>query len=128
MSYASALHPLVNQRDVLSLVMANLHAGVNATANALTAARAESLKAARANRERAVRVLALAEQTKPGGEESIEDPEQRAQLDALRQDTRAARRQYRSVKSVVGAMVAASGVDWAEDEELKELVLDDEEL
>ena len=123
-----ALHPLVDQRDILSLASANLAAGVSATANALTAARTQNMVAMRQNRELAARVLALAAKTKTGGAESIEDLEVRVRLQELKDETRASRRQYRIIKSVVGAVVAASGVDWAEDEELRELVLDDEEL
>ena len=123
-----ALHPLVDQRDVLSLVMSNLAAGVDSIATALTATRVEGLKAAQENRKLAARVLEVASKTRPEGVEGVEDEEEKAKLRELQEKTRVTRRQYRIVKSVVSAMVAASGVNWAENDELQELVLDDEEL
>ena len=91
----------------------------------LTGVRTENLKAMQQNRELTAKILALAAKTKQGNAEDIQNPDLRTELDELRQETRESRKQYRIIKSVVSAMIAASGVDWA-DTALQELVLDDE--
>ena len=56
-----------------------------------------------------------------------EDPRFSAELRQAMEDTATAKRRYRMMKSVIAATIAGSGVDWARDDELRGLVLDDEE-
>ena len=79
------------------------------------------------NRELTATLLDLAEKTKTQDISSIEDPLLKEQLEALHAETKVAKRNYRIMKSVVGTVVAGSGVDWSENEELCQLVLDAEE-
>ena len=55
------------------------------------------------------------------------DPETQSEIESLKEDLRSSRLKRRILKSVVSAMVAGSGLNWAEDERLRELVLDNEE-
>ena len=50
-------------------------------------------------------------------------PRLRAELDRLDGEVRAGRRRWRGLKGTASAGVAGSGVDWAVDPELRELVL-----
>ena len=72
-------------------------------------------------------LLGLTNQLKEQDVDNIDDIELRSQLDTLQVDTKEARRRLRIVKSVVAAVVAGSGIDWARDDELRDLVLDAEE-
>lgn len=55
------------------------------------------------------------------------DPGLRAEIADLDVQVRASRRKWRVVKAVAAAVVAGSGVDWARDPELRDVVLDDED-
>ena len=121
------LHPIIDHRDVLSLVQTNLAASLQTTLNTLTTTRTENLKAIQKNQELTATLLDLADQTKAEDIDSIEDPRIREELQALQRETKDSKRRYRIVKSLVGAVVAGSGVDWSRDEQLRQLMLDDEE-
>ena len=49
------------------------------------------------------------------------------QLDEAEEDSAEARKRWRIMKSVVAAIIAGSGIDWARDDSLRELVLDEED-
>jgi hypothetical protein len=51
----------------------------------------------------------------------------RGKLEAEEQALRKARAEWRVLKGVVGGVVVGSGVNWAEDKELVEIVMDDGE-
>lgn len=55
------------------------------------------------------------------------DPELRRRIENVRNDTKESQGRWRIMKSVVAAIIAGSGIDWARDEDLRELVLDDED-
>ena len=122
-----ALHPLIDQRDVLSLVQTNLSARLQTTLNSITTARTENLRAIKKNQDLTAAVLNLADRTKPQNIESVDDPSLKEQLESLQRETKDSKRKYRIIKSLVGTVVASSGVDWSSSEELCQLVLDAEE-
>ncbi len=59
--------------------------------------------------------------------EDVADEEVRTRLEGLDREIAEKRRAWRVMKSLVAGVVAGSGVDWAGDDELVELVLDDED-
>ena len=59
--------------------------------------------------------------------EEVKDARVRGELERLEEESKAARREWRVWKSVVGGIVAGSGVDWAGDPKLLEVVLDAED-
>lgn len=67
------------------------------------------------------------EETKSRPEERIDDPKIRTKLEKLKEEARNSRLKWRVMKSVVSATIAGSGLNWALDDELRDLVLDDEE-
>ena len=79
------------------------------------------------NRELANTLFDLANRLKKQNAQEISDPDVRAQLDRLRIDTKEVKGRWRMVKSVVATMIAGSGIDWAKDDDLRDLVLDDED-
>jgi hypothetical protein len=48
-------------------------------------------------------------------------------LESLEAKSRAERQKWEMVKSVVSATIVASGVDWARDDDLRRLVMDEME-
>lgn len=72
-------------------------------------------------------MLDLAGKLKAQNIDEIDDPELRTQLDDLRGDIKESKARWRIMKSVVAAIIAGSGVDWARDGDLRDLVLDEED-
>lgn len=87
----------------------------------------ENIITGRENIELATQMLALAKETSSQGKESIQDSEVRAQLDELERDMKKSRQRWRIMKNTTSAVIVGSGIDWARDPELLEIVLDDDE-
>ena len=86
----------------------------------------DNIRAMEKNRSLTVTLLALAKKVQDQRDEVSKDPRLGAQLDEMRKDTATARQRWRIMKSVIAAVVAGSGLDWAGDESLREVVLDEE--
>lgn len=86
---------------------------------------AEHILVARKNAELAKKMIALAEEA-DSQKDDIQDPEVRAQLDELEEAVKVSRQRWRIMKGTASAVVAGSGVDWARNPTLRELVLDDD--
>ncbi|PYH90862.1 hypothetical protein BO71DRAFT_452462 [Aspergillus ellipticus CBS 707.79] len=119
-----ALLRLVNRRDVLSLVHENLNSVQSATLQKLSNLEVENSQIHRKNQELVRELLALTEDDESWKEE-LEDPELKAQLEQLEADHQKSKAKWETMKNVASAMVVGSGVNWAEDEKLTALVLDD---
>ena len=104
----------------------NLSTSLQSTLNSFSEAEAQNLIHHRKNKDLADSLLTLCGKLRETRLEDIEDPHLRKQLELLGSSTKESRRKWRVMKSVVGAIVAGSGVDWAHDDELRDLVLDDE--
>ncbi|KAI5293136.1 hypothetical protein KEM52_005803, partial [Ascosphaera acerosa] len=76
--------------------------------------------------QRLVQAILAITQKEESWRDEITDPKARAQLATLETALSQATAKYRLLKHVVSATVAASGVDWAGDARLTELILDDE--
>ena len=122
-----ALHPLLDQRDVLSVAHANLSTSLHSTLVALSSAELQHIACIAKNRGLTTTLLDLTRRLKAQNSGNIDDPDVRAQLDRLSIDGKEVKRRWRMLKSVVATMIAASGVDWARDDELRDFVLDDED-
>ncbi|KAF2097632.1 hypothetical protein NA57DRAFT_77885 [Rhizodiscina lignyota] len=121
------LLPLINERDILTMVSSTLSKDLSNAMNSLSASEIENMQVVAKNQELATVMLALAEETKAQDAHDIADTDLRNQLDDLDAQVRVARRDWRIMKSVVSGVVAGSGLNWAKDEKLRELVLDDED-
>ena len=100
---------------------------LQSTLNELTSVGTENIVTMRKNQDLTATLFSLIDQLKAPKIEDIEDVELRAQVESLEVDLKEAKRRWRIVKSLVVAVVTGSGVNWAQDEELRDLVLDDEE-
>ena len=100
---------------------------LQSTLNELTSVGTDNIVTMRKNQDLTATLFSLIDQLKAPKIEDIEDVELRAQVESLEVDLKEAKRRWRIVKSLVVAVVTGSGVNWAQDEELRDLVLDDEE-
>lgn len=87
---------------------------------------AENMRAMEKNRALTATLFALAKEVQAQRDEVTNDLRFCAQLDGLRNVAAIAKQRWRIMKSVVAAVVAGSGVDWARDDTLRDLVLDEE--
>lgn len=88
---------------------------------------ADNIRAMGENRISTKALLALTKEVRAPRDEATKDAKFGAQLEALRNDVAIARQRWRIMKSVVAAVVAGSGADWARDDTLRDLVLDEED-
>ncbi|KUL91916.1 hypothetical protein ZTR_01201 [Talaromyces verruculosus] len=119
-----ALLPLVNRRDVLSLVYENLANTRTATVEALSNAEVENLRLMEQNKGLASELLELTAQ-ETSWRNRVDDEAVIAQMEDIEQEYKKTRAQRDTIKSVISALVVGSGVDWARDDRLRNLVLDE---
>ncbi|KAF2107884.1 centromere protein H (CENP-H)-domain-containing protein [Lophiotrema nucula] len=119
--------PLITERDVVSMVHGSLNSRLTTITDALSEAEKGNIEANKINRELAQTLLALAEDLKAQSTEDIGDPNLRNRVKAVEKDVKDSRRKMKILKGVLAGMIVGSGMNWAEDEVLRELVMDDEE-
>ena len=71
-------------------------------------------------------MLALAQEANTQRKEDIEDPTVRQELEDLEAEMRISRQRFRIMKGTASATIAGSGIDWARDPKLLEIVLDED--
>ncbi|MCJ1385642.1 hypothetical protein MMC17_008765 [Xylographa soralifera] len=121
------LQPLVADRDIVSMAHTNLSAMCQTVMDTLTLTETQSIAILRKNQQLTTDLLGLTDQLEAQVFDKTDNPELRHTLDELQDDAKEARRRWRIMKSLVSAIIAGSGVDWAHDESLRDLVLDDED-
>ena len=121
------LHPLIDRRDVLSIAYTNLYSHLQSLLKDTTRAEAEVITALKKNKELTTVFLDGVEGARVLQDNITKDLRLKAELVDAREATTTARKRWRIMKSVVGAIIAGSGVDWARDDTLRNLVLDDED-
>ncbi|KFY42224.1 hypothetical protein V494_02523 [Pseudogymnoascus sp. VKM F-4513 (FW-928)] len=120
------LLPLIQQRDDASTELAATAAQVLAAREALTAVEAERVVLSRSNTELAGKMVGLAEQVEVQKKGDISDPELRGKIEEMEREVRRSRQRWRLMKGVASGVVAGSGMDWARDEKLRALVLEED--
>jgi hypothetical protein len=93
----------------------------------LTVTESEHIVASRKNVELAATMIALAEEANTQKKEDIQDPAVREQVAELEEALNISRQRWRIMKGTASAIVSGSGIDWARDEALRELVMDVDE-
>ncbi|GIK01589.1 hypothetical protein Aspvir_005627 [Aspergillus viridinutans] len=119
-----ALLPLVNRRDVLSLTHENLMNAHNATLRELSNVEVQNLQLHQKNQE-LVRQLLESTKDDASWREALDDDDLKAQLEQLEADRKNSKSRWEVMKSIASAIVVGSGVNWAEDDELTALVIDE---
>jgi hypothetical protein len=119
------LSTLIDRRDVLSMAHTNISSDLKSTLDSLLEAQTENRNAMRKNQELASVLLGLAQESEDGDRDEITDPELKRHLEDLEGEIGVGKSKWIILKNVMSAVVVGSGVDWARDERLRELVVDD---
>jgi hypothetical protein len=119
--------PLITENDTVSMIHGSLASRLLSNQRAISTAGQANTLASRNNRELSATMLALAEDMKAQSAKDIEDPRLRDQVSAIDRELKDSRRRTKTLKGLISAMIVGSGINWAADEDLTELVMDDEE-
>jgi hypothetical protein len=119
--------PLIAENDTLSMVHGALSARLASSTRALCAAEQANIAANQKSRDLSQTMLALAEELKSQSAKDIEDPNLRIEIDAVEKELKESRKRAKTLKGILSAMIVGSGINWAADEALCELVMDDED-
>lgn len=126
-SLEQRLLPLLLERDVVTMLHATVTSKLQSVHSRTADLEQENIEMIVQNKALAQRMLALVNDVKAEKIEEVTDARMRAQLEQLEEECVRARREWRVMKSVVAGIVAGSGVRWAEDPKLLEVVMDDED-
>ncbi|KAI9717289.1 MAG: hypothetical protein M1812_004816 [Candelaria pacifica] len=122
----SALLPLIEKRDLLSMTHAQLSTDMSTLDDSLSALMTDNIRLWERNRELAQTLTRMAEVSKTSRIEDVKDARHRSQLELLKQENRVRKSRWRLMKGVVSTVVVGSAVDWARNNELRELVVDED--
>jgi len=120
------LAPLIRQRDDVSITLTQLSTRVLLARDELKEVESEHIVIASKNAELATTMLALAEEADTQRKGAIDDPKVRQLLDDLEASMKTSRQRWRIMKGTASATIAESGVDWARDPKLLEILLDND--
>lgn len=119
--------PLITENDAVSMLHGMLASKLSTATRALGAAEQGNMASNKENRRLSVAVLELAEKVKAQSIDEIGDPLLRQQVEKADQSVKTSRRRTKILKGILSAMIVGSGINWAADEALHELVMDNEE-
>lgn len=119
-----SLLPLINRRDILALAHENLTSAHHSTIKTLSDRETENLQINKRNQQLAHELLELTRHDASWKEE-VNDENLQKQLKELEVEQKRIKAKWETIKSVASAVIVGSGVNWAEDEALYALVLDD---
>ncbi|KAM3071339.1 hypothetical protein ACMFMG_008931 [Clarireedia jacksonii] len=120
------LLPLIQQRDTASEKLAQLSNSIYSAREDITKVSIEHIVTSRKNVELSNQMIGLADQANANGKNDIKDPKVRAELDGLEAEMKTSKQRWRIMKNTASAVIVGSGVDWARDPKLLEIVLDDD--
>lgn len=122
---------MLTERDSISSTLATQNTELHSVLTELAEVEGRALRLSRENVALAARLLSLAKQTHRGKAEVLAgEAGHAAEIAELEAGVKASRQRWRVLKGTASAIVAGSGVDWASDAELRDMVLDpvDDEL
>ncbi|KAK7426166.1 hypothetical protein QQZ08_007332 [Neonectria magnoliae] len=120
------LLPYVERRDDAAISVAKQATASDKQRAELTAVQSETLRVSRQNVESTAELLKLAEEAKKKKTGLNDNPEVRQEQETLEAKVKESKQRWRVMKGVAIGVVVGSGVDWAQDDELRETILDPE--
>ncbi|RDA94177.1 hypothetical protein CP533_6639 [Ophiocordyceps camponoti-saundersi (nom. inval.)] len=121
------LLPLVERRDEAAVAVAGQASDMETTRNRLTSVHVETAHAARRNVELTTELCDLADQLRQRQVgTNVDSPGTRGAIEQLKKQVESRRKRWRAIKGVASGVVCGSGIDWADDDDLCEMVLDPE--
>lgn len=118
----------MEQRDQSSSTLSQQSTDLRALLDGIMDVESESLRLGRENVDLASQLLDLAAQADRNKADAVNtDPEWAAEISRLEDQVKLSRQRRRVLKETASAVVMGSGVDWARDAELRDIVLDPED-
>ncbi|KAK3941822.1 centromere protein H (CENP-H)-domain-containing protein [Diplogelasinospora grovesii] len=118
------LLPWAQQRDMTAVEVAKQCSDLQATRTQLAELEVQSLELSRRNVELASQALRLAEHVQAYSMESVGNMPLKQQIGEVENGLKASRARWKIIKGAASAVVAGSGIDWARDKHLRDIVLD----
>lgn len=109
------------------MVHSYLTSKLAATSQAVGVAEQGNMEENARNQALAKTLLELTSAMKTQSKNDIQDPQLRNKVEGVEKEVKESRRRMRNLKCILSAMIVGSGIDWAEDEVFRELVMDDED-
>lgn len=117
------LLPFIEKRDQLSIKLTSLTSQISSVMNELTKVETEHITIASQNANSAKKMIALAEEANTWQRDGI-TPKAREKLHEMEESIKTSRQRWRIMKGTASSTVVGSGIDWARDPKLLEIVLD----
>lgn len=110
---------------MLSLIYENLARSHSACLESLNNAEIENMKINDENQKLVRKLFEYTEPHEETGKNLITDPKLKEKVEEVEAENKRKKADWVTMKRIVSAIIVASGVDWASDEILRELVLDE---
>ncbi|KAG8674435.1 hypothetical protein FPOAC2_00454 [Fusarium poae] len=120
------LLPYIERRDEVSVLVATQASQTNEVWKALTKVQGDTLQKSRQNVTLAAELFELADQAKLKKRVSPNNSKMMKEQERLEAEVKASKQKWRVMKGVAGGIIVGSGVDWVQDDELRDVVLDPE--
>ncbi|EQL01703.1 Centromere protein Cenp-H [Ophiocordyceps sinensis CO18] len=125
-SPARDLLPYIERRDEAVMSVARQAADVETLRSQLTQTQADTARISRKNVELAAELCELADRAKQKRTGRLDSAETQSAVARLEDEVASRRKRWRVIKGVASGIVFGSGIDWARDDELCDMVLDPE--
>lgn len=109
---------------MLALAQENLASAHDLVLKQLSDAEVENLKINQENQELVRDLLELTKEDS-SWRERLQDVDLASQLDQIEAELKMSKAKWETMKNIASAMVVGSGVDWADDDTLRAMVLDE---
>lgn len=120
----SALLRLVNRRDVLALAHENLASAHELVLKQMSNLEVDNLRINQENQELVRQLLELTKEDS-SWRERLQDADLASQLESVEADLKTRKAKWETMKNIASAVVVGSGLNWADDDALRALVLDE---
>ncbi|KAM0420502.1 hypothetical protein ACHAPT_011670 [Fusarium lateritium] len=120
------LLPYVERRDEASIAVAEEAAKTGRVWDELTTTQSDTLLVSRQNVTSTTELFELAEAAKRKKRIPPNNTKMMQEQAKLEAEAKASKQRWRVVKGVASGIIAGSGIDWARDDELRDVVLDPE--
>lgn len=116
----------MERRDTSSIKVAQEAARSTRLWDDSTKVQADTLRASRDNVRLAAELFTLTEEAERKKMGRKDDSRTQDELEKLEREVKSSRQRWRVVKGVAAGVIAGSGIDWAGNDELRDIVLDPE--
>jgi hypothetical protein len=114
----------VNRRDVLALAHENLASAHDLVLKQIFNLEVDNLRINQENQELVRQLLELTKQDS-SWRERLQDADLASQLESVEADLKTRKAKWETMKNIASAVVVGSGLNWADDDALRALVLDE---